>query len=194
MQLFALRGRFDCRSFGQALRRAPILAFAPILAVVLTVAFASGASAASAAERHALVGKPAPDFALRSTGGPNLRLSEQRGDVVVLSFWSSRCNTCRAQLAELDRLYGTYRPAGFIVFGINVDDDAGAALEFVRSQGASFPMLADPSKSVARAYDIDAMPMLVAIDRFGKVRFVRRDDRRSSTADYTSALRRLIDE
>jgi len=38
------------------------------------------------------------------------------------------------------------------------------------------------------------MPMLVAIDRFGKVRFVRRDDRRSSSVDYTSALRRLIDE
>lgn len=194
MQLFALRGRLVRRPLGPALRRAPGLVIARMSSVVLILAIAFGGSGASAAERHALVGKPAPDFALRSTGGPNLRLSEQRGDVVVLSFWSSRCNTCRAQLAELDRLYGTYRPAGFVVFGINVDDDAGAALEFVRSQGASFPMLADPSKSVARAYDIDAMPMLVAIDRFGKVRFVRRDDRRSSTADYTSALRRLIDE
>ncbi|MEZ5458434.1 MAG: TlpA disulfide reductase family protein [Steroidobacteraceae bacterium] len=149
---------------------------------------------ASAAERHALIGKPAPDFALRSAAGPNLRLSEQRGDVVVLSFWSSRCNTCRLQLAELDRLYATYRPAGFVVFGIGVDDDAARAVEFVRAQGASFPMLFDPAKQIARSFDIDNLPMLVAIDRFGVVRLVRRDDRRSGVAEYTAALRRLLDE
>lgn len=149
---------------------------------------------ARAADRHVLVGKPAPDFALRSAAGPNLRLSEQRGDVVVLSFWSSRCNTCRLQLAELDRLYATYRPAGFVVFGINVDDDSAGALEFIRTQGAAFPMLLDPAKGTARSYDIDTLPMLVAIDRFGVVRFVRRDDRRSGIAEYTAALRRLIDE
>jgi peroxiredoxin len=149
---------------------------------------------ARAAERHALIGKPAPDFALRSAAGPNLRLSEQRGDVVVLSFWSSRCNTCRQQLAELDRLYATYRPAGFVVFGINVDDDAASSIEFIRAQGASFPMLLDPEKNTARSFDIDNLPMLVAIDRFGVVRLVRRDDRRSGVAEYTAALRRLIDE
>ena len=48
-------------------------------------------------------------------------------------------------------------------------------------------MLVDPGKSVARAYDIDAMPMLVAIDRFGKVRFVRRDDRRSTSAELDTS-------
>jgi peroxiredoxin len=147
-----------------------------------------------AAERHVLIGKQAPDFALRSAGGANLRLSEHRGDVVVLSFWSSRCNTCRAQLAELDRLYATYRPAGFVVLGINVDDDPRAAAEFARAQAASFPMLFDPVKTTARRYDIDNLPMLVAIDRFGVVRWVRRDDRRSGVAEYTAALRRLIDE
>lgn len=149
---------------------------------------------AQGAGRHALVGKPAPDFALRSSTGPNLRLSEHRGDVVVLSFWSSRCNTCRLQLSELDRMYATYRPAGFVVFGINVDDDPAAAIEFARAQGASFPMLLDPTKSTARSYDIDNLPMLIAIDRFGVVRLVRRDDRRSGISEYTSALRKLIDE
>ncbi len=147
-----------------------------------------------AAGKYPLAGKPAPDFALRSTAGVNLRLSEQRGDVVVLSFWSSRCNTCRAQLAELDRLHATYRPAGFIVFGVNVDDNPGPALEFARSQSVSFPMLMDPAKQVAREYLVDALPMLVAIDRFGNVRMVRRDDKPNSAPEYLAALRRLIDE
>ncbi len=133
---------------------------------------AAGACAPFATAADSMIGAPAPDFALRSAAGPNIRLSEQRGDVVVLSFWSSRCNVCRAQLAELDRLYATYRPAGFVVFGVNVDDDVGAAREFASGQKLQFPMLLDPAKTVARAYRVDAMPMLVAIDRFGKVRYL----------------------
>jgi peroxiredoxin len=139
-------------------------------------------------------GTPAPDFALRSASGANLRLSEHRGDVVVLSFWSSRCNTCKAQLAELDRLFATYRPAGFVVFGVNVDDDVTAAREFAAAQKLQFPMLFDPTKSVARAYRIDALPTLVAVDRFGAVRFLSRNDKPSAAAEYVPALRTLIDE
>jgi peroxiredoxin len=172
------------------LSRPQPLAFMLFVMIVTLAA----AQPVQAAESHALIGRPAPDFALRSAAGPNLRLSENRGDVVVLSFWSSRCNTCRAQLAELDRLYATYRPAGFVVYGINVDDEPRGAAEFVQAQAASFPMLFDPTKSTARSYDIDNLPMLVAIDRFGVVRFVRRDDRKSGVAEYTAALRRLIDE
>ena len=153
---------------------------------------AAGASFATAADT--MLGQPAPDFALRSAGGPNVRLSEQRGDVVVLSFWSSRCNVCRAQLAELDRLYATYRPAGFVVFGVNVDDDVAAAREFASGQKLQFPMLLDPAKTVARAYRVDAMPMLVANDRFGKVRYLSRNDKPTAAAEYVPALRTLIDE
>ncbi len=154
----------------------------------------AGCGTVLAAPPHAAAGAPAPDFVLRSAAGPNLRLSEHRGDVVVLSFWSSRCNVCRAQLAELDRLYATYRPAGFVVFGVNVDDDAAAAREFAAVQPLQFPMLFDPSKSVARAYRVDALPMLVAIDRFGAVRYVSRDDKPTAAAEYVPALRTLIDE
>jgi peroxiredoxin len=163
------------------------------VAPALLAACLLSASFAQAAERIS-VGVAAPDFALRSLAGPNFRLAEQRGDVVVISFWSSRCNTCRAQLAELDRLYATYRPAGFVVFAVNVDDDAGKAREFARAQAVQFPMLFDPSKSVARAYRVDALPMLVAVDRFGAVRFINRSDKSSAAGEYITALRKLIDE
>lgn len=146
------------------------------------------------AARPIAPGDAAPDFALRSLAGPNFRLSEQRGDVVVISFWSSRCNTCRDQLAELDRLYGTYRPAGFVVFAVNVDDDAGKAREFAQAQRVQFPMLFDPAKAVARAYRVDALPMLVAVDRFGAVRFIHRSDKAAAAGEYITALRKLIDE
>ncbi len=166
---------------------------AALASLALLPTFALVADVASGAER-ALVGSPAPDFALRSAAGPNRRLSEHRGDVVVLSFWSSRCNVCRAQLAELDRLYATYRPAGFVVFGVNVDDDVTAAREYAAAQKLQFPMLLDPTKSVARAYRVDALPMLIAVDRFGAVRFLSRNDKPTAATEYIPALRTLIDE
>jgi len=166
---------------------------AALASLALLATFAAAPGVAPAADR-VLLGSPAPDFALRSAAGPNLRLSEHRGDVVVLSFWSSRCNVCRAQLAELDRLYATYRPAGFVVFGVNVDDDVTAAREFAVAQKLQFPMLLDPTKSVARAYRVDALPMLIAVDRFGAVRFLSRNDKPTAAAEYMPALRTLIDE
>ena len=166
----------------------------PVVLATLALLSLAASPAALLAADGLPAGTPAPDFALRSAAGPNLRLSEHRGDVVVLSFWSSRCNTCRAQLAELDRLYATYRPAGFVVFGVNVDDDVAAAREFAAAQKLQFPMLFDPTKKVARAYRVDALPMLVAIDRFGAVRILNRSDKPTAAAEYVPALRTLIDE
>jgi peroxiredoxin len=157
---------------------------------LIVAAFAGSASA----QRYRLLGAPAPDFALRSASGPNIRLSEQRGDVVVIAFWSSRCNPCRAQLAELNLLYSTYRTAGFTVFGVNVDDDLTAAREFARAQNVQFPMLFDPSKGVAREYKVDRLPTLIAVDRLGKVRYQRREERKRAGPDYVAVLRKLLDE
>ena len=79
---------------------------------------------------YALVAHEAPDFALHAIAGGNVRLSEHRGDVVILSFWGSRCTPCRAQLAALNRTLATYRSAGLQVYGINVDDDQSRALAY----------------------------------------------------------------
>ena len=69
-----------------------------------TLGLTLGAAGGLAAEPpYALLGQEAPDFALHAAAGDNVRLSEHRGEVVVLSFWSSRCNSCRTQLAALNR-------------------------------------------------------------------------------------------
>ena len=87
-------------------------------ACLLTLALAAGAAARAAAP-YALIGKTAPDFALHAASGGNVRLSEHRGEVVVLSFWSSRCTACRTQLAALSRSLATYRSAELATYGAN---------------------------------------------------------------------------
>ncbi len=151
-------------------------------------------SAAPAEPGYPLVGQPAPDFALHAVAGDNVRLSEHRGEVVVLSFWGSRCTPCRAQLSALNRSLGTYRPAGLRIFGINVDDDQTRALEFAHGESVAFALLLDPQKSVSRSYQVDNLPMTVLIDRGGIVRFVFRDYSAKSEAQYLQQLRTLLNE
>ncbi len=141
-----------------------------------------------------LIGREAPDFALRASAGDNVRLSEARGQVVVLSFFGSRCNTCRSHLAELDDLYRTYGPAGLAVYGVSIDDDADGARHFASSVGVAFPMLADPAKSVGRAYEIDRLPTVVIVDRSGRVRYVHSEPKTRGEPPYVRELRRLLDE
>jgi peroxiredoxin len=147
-----------------------------------------------AADVYAFLGREAPDFALHAIAGDNVRLSEHRGDVVVVTFWGSRCSTCRAPLAALDALYATYRSAGLVAVGVGVDDNQARSQEFAQSVRVRFPMLMDPTKGVARDWQVDTLPMTVFIDRSGKVRAVTRDVGRNAEAVYRREIRPLLDE
>jgi peroxiredoxin len=143
---------------------------------------------------YELIARAAPDFTLRAAAGGNVRLSEHRGEVVVLSFWSSSCGTCRGQLAALNHSLATYRSAGLEVYGVSVDDVPSRALEYARSAGVDFPLLLDPAKAVAKAYRVDSLPMTVLIDRGGAVRNVLRDYSEKNDAIYRQQLRILLNE
>jgi len=149
---------------------------------------------AVAAAPYPLIGKEAPDFALRALTGSNMRLSEHLGDVVVVSFWGSRCGPCGTQLNALNRSLSTYASVGLKVFGVGVDDDQARALEYAKGQSVSFPLLLDPSKSVSRMYAVDNLPMTVLIDRGGVIRYVHRDHNAKDEALYLQELRALLNE
>jgi len=153
------------------------------------------AAAGLAAEPpYALVGRAAPDFALHAAAGDNVRLSEHRGEVVVLSFWSSRCTSCRTQLAALNRSFATYRSAGLSIYGVGVDDDPVQSRDFARSARVDFALLLDPAKEVSRSYQVDNLPMTVLIDRNGTIRYVLRDYSDASSTLYLQQLRMLLNE
>jgi peroxiredoxin len=147
-----------------------------------------------AAGPYTLLGQSAPDFALRAVVGDNVRLSEHRGEVVVVSFWSSRCAPCSSQLAALHRSLRTYGAAGLSVFGVNVDDDQTRAMQFAGAQSVGFPLLLDPGKQVSRHYRVDSLPMTILIDRGGAIRHMHRDYGSESEGRYLQQLRALLNE
>lgn len=165
-----------------------------IAALALGCALPLLASMASAADRYDLIGKPAPDLVARGLGGENVRISEHRGEVVIVSFWSGSCNTCREQLEALDRIAKTYSSAGLTVIGVNLDDDLVRAEKFARSQNVQFQLLIAAPENTGRDYDIDRVPMMVFVDRAGVLRAAHREFRARDEALYVRELRTLLNE
>ena len=161
------------------------------LRVLLGIALATGASLAVPAVAPAA---PAPDFTLRTMGGPNLRLQEQRGQVVLVNFWATWCGPCRQEIPHLNKLYDKYRASGFVLLGVNIDEDAKLASDLATKLGVKFPVLLDTDKKVSRLYDMSAMPATVVIDRDGRVRYVHRGYRDGYEQTYDQQIRGLLKE
>jgi len=114
----------------------------------------------------------APNFTLKSNTGENLKLSEQRGQPVVLAFWASWCGGCRQQLLNLNtaRLQPAF--ANAVVWGINLDEDHAKAETVGRDLNVGYPILFDASKRISEQYHVDNVPTMILVDANGKVRFV----------------------
>jgi peroxiredoxin len=159
---------------------------------LLAAALATACMVATAAAP--LANAAAPDFTLRSADGRNVRLDELRGQVVLVNFWATWCGPCREEMPRLDTLYQKYRKSGFVLLGVNVDDDPHTALATAAKLGVSFPVLFDTDKKVSKLYDLSTMPSTVVIDRDGKVRFLTRGFRDGTERDYEQQIRGLLKE
>ena len=152
------------------------------------------ATAALAAAGPLTPSAAAPDFTLRTLDGQKLRLGEQRGQVVLVNFWATWCGPCRQEMPHLNKLYEKYKSSGFVLLGVNVDDDTAQAAGVASKLGVKFPVLPDSDKRVSRQYDVSAMPSTVLIDRDGRVRYLHRGYQNGYETTYDKQIRELLKE
>lgn len=150
--------------------------------------------AATSLASSGLEGQVAPDFALKSSTGENLRLSEYRGNVVMINFWATWCGPCRQEMPLLDQLYARYERVGFSLLGVNIDDDSRRAMQMIEDLGISFPVLFDARKEVSKLYEVEAMPVTVLVDREGYVRYVHHGYKPGYEDKYLDQIRSLLRE
>ncbi|HEY5624736.1 MAG TPA: peroxiredoxin family protein [Gammaproteobacteria bacterium] len=158
----------------------------PGLLILLSVGTALGATQ--------LAGKRAPDFALKSFGGENLRLSEHRGDVVVLAFWAAWCSDCRDQLSGIADLNERFGDAGLTPLAVSMDRNTSSLREDVAAYELGYPMLDDATLEVSRGYDVESLPVALMIDREGVVREVVEGYGREIESLYAEFVERLLAE
>jgi peroxiredoxin len=146
------------------------LAIAALGVVVLVLP--SGAGGAGPTEAAPEVGRRAPDFTLPDLGGTPVRLADFQGKrAVLINFWATWCPPCREEMPTLERVARELRET-LQVLGVSIDTVAPATVRaFVRELGVSFPILLDPTLTVATRYRVRGLPTSFVVDREGIVRF-----------------------
>ena len=137
-----------------------------LLRITAVTALLAVAGAVAAAVN---TGEPAPDFALPELAGDNLRLSEFRSEVVVLTFWADWCKKCRQVIPVFQSLQAQ---DSVNVLAVEVDGDATVAETLRNQYGIEFPMLLDQQHQVSRLYKLGRLPMTVVVDQEGNVIYV----------------------
>jgi cytochrome c biogenesis protein CcmG/thiol:disulfide interchange protein DsbE len=111
----------------------------------------------------------APDFALVDAAGKTVRLSDYRGKVVLLNFWATWCEPCKAEIPWFVDLQKTYAD-DLVVLGVSFDEDGWNSVRpFVEQRGVNYPvMLAGPT--LPEQYrDIESLPTTLMINRDGRI-------------------------
>lgn len=126
------------------------------------------------------INKPAPDISLKDMNGATTKLSDLRGKVVVLSFWSAWCVPCKASLSQLQRVYEryeSYKTVGFAAMNtsenITGQKREAAVKKFLADSRLTLPVVYDEGNTAAQRFGIEGIPSIVVIDKEGKVQFMR---------------------
>jgi peroxiredoxin len=145
-------------------------------AAALCACGSSQPGATTAASPGDTAGTIAPDFTGRDVTGKTFRLSDYHGKVVLLDFWATFCEPCKAEFPHLRALYESDRDKGLLVVGVAMDGPETVAdvTSFVKRFELGFPVVTDEDSRIASLYNPKkSMPLSVLIDRAGHIVTVR---------------------
>ncbi len=168
-----------------SLLRATLAAATAALALVLapTPALAQGVK----------VGVPPPAVALPDAGGAPVTLASLEGQVVWVDFWASWCGPCRESFPWMNAMQKKYGAKGFKVVAINVDKRRRDADRFLAQVPAGFTTLFDDKGATPAAWEINAMPTSVLVDRKGKVVVIEEGFHESRREALEARIRALLE-
>jgi thiol-disulfide isomerase/thioredoxin len=137
---------------------------APILFGVAVALALGGGAAASPVARPT----PAPAFTLPTRTG-TVALDSLRGKVVLVDFWASWCEPCRASFPWMSRLHERYAARGLVIVAIDLDKTRPPAEQFLLDHPAAFTIAYDPAGRSAEAFKVKAMPTSFIVGADGKI-------------------------
>lgn len=115
-------------------------------------------------------GSPAPDFSLKNLKGEQVRLSDYRGQVVLLNIWATWCTPCIEELPSMEKLYQELKDKGFTILAVSIDKKENPVKRFVKKLNLTFPILLDPKNRITRLYRTTGVPETFIIDKKGVIR------------------------
>jgi thiol-disulfide isomerase/thioredoxin len=115
-------------------------------------------------------GAPAPQISLPVVGGGTSNLSAEHGKVVLVNFWATWCEPCKSEMPGLQQLATELRDRPFILYSVDLQEDAAQVQSFERDFGLNLYAVLDQDGEVTRAYNVRALPATFLIDQRGVLR------------------------
>jgi peroxiredoxin len=115
------------------------------------------------------VGSKAPNFSLEQLDGPPLVLDDLKGKGVILNFWGTWCEPCKAEMPALQKQYDKYKDKGLVVVGLNIGESPITIEPFVKELGVNFPIVMDRKSEITKLYRIGPIPTTFFISPEGEV-------------------------
>jgi len=120
------------------------------------------------------LGKHAPEFEQPDTAGKIVKLSDFRGQYVLLDFWASWCIPCREENPNVVKAYKEFHGKGFTVLSVSLDQPGKKALwlNAIHHDQLTWTHVSDLkfwSNAVAKLYGIQAIPQNFLLDKDGKI-------------------------
>jgi peroxiredoxin len=113
----------------------------------------------------------APDFKLQDLNGKEVKLSDQKGKVVIIDFWATWCPPCRKGIPEFVELQNEYGADKLVILGISVDqDEASVVRNFAQSYQINYPVLFYTPDVISAYGGIEGIPTTFIVDKQGRVR------------------------
>jgi thiol-disulfide isomerase/thioredoxin len=111
------------------------------------------------------------NFSFRDIGNRTVALSEFKGKVIILDFWATWCEPCKAEIPGFIDLQKKYAARGLKIIGLSVDDSLPTAKKYAEAMKMNYPvLLAEGKEDILMAYDpIPSIPVSVVIGRDGKI-------------------------
>ncbi len=109
------------------------------------------------------------DFLVTTLDGRELRLSDLRGSIVMVDFWSSWCPPCRAEAPVLVEAYERWSKLGVEFVGISIWDDEGDVRDFVTRHGIAYPNAIDDDGGIAVEFGVKGIPEKFFVNAEGEI-------------------------
>jgi peroxiredoxin len=133
-------------------------------------------------------------FVLPSLDGPAQELAQLRGKVVLVHFFATWCEPCRAEMASLSEMQFRLINEPLAILRISVAEAAGAVRRFFADDSLRFAILLDRDRSVAKAWKIQMLPSTVVLDRALKPRLIAEGDVDWTRPEAMTAVTALLRE
>lgn len=137
------------------------------------------------------IGDTAPGFTSKDVNGNTVRLSDYKGRVVLIEFWTTWCGPCRELTPVLNKIYEKYKDKGFVILALTPEENMDTVLLYIKKYNIIYPVLITDDKT-AKRYGVISIPASFLISRDGRVAEKHLGVTRDIVQELSSGIEKLL--